>query len=217
MKAVIISGSERRNGVTAYVSELIQDKLYEKNVHVNVIYLCDQKISACDGCGGDNGCNYRQSPCEKYDDMPHIIKMMCESDIIIYTCPVHAFGISHLMQIFLERAGVGYLRFDRPLVNKIGGCVIVGRKYSLGSAHDQIINNMLLNRMIIPGAGFPVLIHGCEKTKGITDIEESVALEQMVDRLVEIRSSVNVNALNFNHPNERKLKEIMEKDSERVN
>ena len=135
---------------------------------------------------------------------------MVKSDIIIYATPVHAFGICHLMQIFLERAGVGYLRFKRPLANKIGGCIIVGGKYHLGHAHDQIMNNMLLNRMIVPGSGCPVLIHGNEDTKELDDVEEEIALEQMVNRLIKVHSSIDFKKLSQNWENERNLKTLKE-------
>lgn len=216
MNAMIISGSERRLGITATVSEKCKSLLVDLNVITHIIYLNEVKLSPCDGCGGNSdGCNYRTSPCEKKDDIPAVINMMINSDIIIYASPVHAFGISHLMQIFLERAGVGYLRFNRPLVNKLGGCIIVGRKYHLGHAHDQIINNMLLNRMIIPGAGFPVLIHGDEDNKNILDTEEIVALEQMIYRLVEIHNSINFQKLQHERINERELKKIKEASNEK--
>ena len=130
---------------------------------------------------------------------------MVEADILIYACPVHAFGTSNLMQLFLERAGVGYLRFNRPLANKVGGVVIIGRKYNRGSVHDQILNNMLLNRMIIPGSGFPVLIHGDESTKSIPDPEEAVALDQLIDRLMEVSASINTQTLRNDWKNERQL------------
>jgi len=190
--------------------------LKDQNVDVSIIHLSELNFSPCDGCGnGENDCNYREVPCEKKDDLPYIIDKLIQSDIIIYACPVHAFGICHLMQIFLERAGVGYLRFKRPLANKIGGCIIIGRKYHLGHAYDQIVNNMLLNRMIVPGAGFPVLIHGDELTKTITDTEEQVALEQMAKRMVQMYKSIDFNRLKVEWLNERDLNQAMEKINEK--
>ncbi|GLR10935.1 NADPH-dependent FMN reductase [Mixta theicola] len=211
MKAVIISGSERRFGITSAVSQRTSSLLKTYGVETIIVHLNEIDLSPCNGCGnGNSDCNYRTEPCEKNDGLPAIIDLMIKAHIIIYATPVHAFGVCHLMQIFLERAGVGYLRFERPLANKIGGCVVIGRKYHLGHAHDQIVNNMLLNRMIVPGAGFPVLIHGDENIKDIKDIEEEVALEQMVNRLVNIHDSIDFQKLSQNWENERKLKMIKE-------
>jgi len=211
MKAIIIAGSERRYGITSAVAEKTRKLLKELGVETIIIFLNEIKFSPCNGCGGEGEeCNYRSYPCEKKDDIPDIIKSMINADIIIYACPVHAFGVCHLMQIFLERVGVGYLRFNRPLANKIGGCIIIGRKYHLGHAYDQIINNMLLNRMIVPGAGFPVLIHGNELTKDISDTEEKVALEQMSKRLVEMYKSIDFKKLSRLWLSERDLSEMAE-------
>lgn len=205
-KALVISGSFRLDGVTASVSEILRLRLSEKGCEVSVIYLADHEISPCDGCERPGtSCNYREHPCTKHDDMSKIIKAMIKADIIIYACPVHAFGTASLMQLFLERAGVGYLRFNRPLANKIGGAIVIGRKYSLGSVHDQVINNMLLNRMIVPGAGFPVLVHGNEATKSITDAEEITALNQLVERLIEVSNSIKDETFRKEWKNERIL------------
>lgn len=205
---LIITGSERRFGITANASELTKILFEEKGLTVNITHLCEADFSPCNSCGkSDMSCNYRVGPCEKQDDMPLIIRDMLDADIIIYATPVHAFGMAHLMQSFLERAGVGYLRFDRPLANKLGGCIVTGRKYNLGQVNDQLVNNMMLNRMIIPGSGFPVLLHGNEDDKSIDQTEEIVALEQMVKRLSEVYNLLKKNKLPNEWENERTLKE----------
>lgn len=211
-RAVIISGSERRNGITNAVAELSKTLLAEKAVEATIVRLCELDFSACDGCGEDKpDCNYRPTPCEKHDAMQHVVDMMVDADILIYATPVHGFGAAHLMQIFIERIGVGYLRFTRPLQDKVGGIIVVGRKYHLGQVHDQIMNNLLLNRLIMPGAGFPVLIHGDEATRSITDTEEYVALEQMLSRIVNVDAALDRSKLNTEKRNERELKILKEK------
>jgi multimeric flavodoxin WrbA len=208
VKALILSGSERENGITSVVSKKIKIFFNEKGVNTEIVSLCHLNYSACNSCGeGKVSCNYRSSACEKQDDMPGVISKMIGSDIVVYVCPVHAFGMGHLMQIFLERAGVGYLRFTRPLINKIGCPVVIGRKYNLGHVHDQLVNNMLLNRMVVPGAGFPVLIHGNEETKEITDPEEKVALDQLLLRSIEIANSMASSKAISDRPNERIIKD----------
>lgn len=98
MKGIIISSSERRFGVTSSVSENAQLIFEKMQVEIEIVYLCEMNLSPCDGCGDNNtSCNTRKTPCEKHDDMPAIIEKMVNSDIIIYACPVHAFGINHLM------------------------------------------------------------------------------------------------------------------------
>jgi multimeric flavodoxin WrbA len=111
---------------------------------------------------------------------------MTAADGIVYVAPVHAFGLAHPMQIFLERAGVGYLRFRRPLANKVGGVVVVGRRYSHAQVHAQLVNNVLLNRMILVGSGYPVLFAGGAPGQALEDQEALAALTCLLDRMVSM-------------------------------
>lgn len=160
---VAINGSERIGGNTGDVLNHIAERCALRGVRVSVINLGDQQIAGCGACGD---CNTRVSTCDVLDDVPGIIKHMVAADGIIYASPVHGFGLSSLMQRFVERAGVGYLRFTRPLTNKVAGVVVTGRRYAHGEVHAQLINNVLLNRMLLAGSGFPAIIHAGARGTG---------------------------------------------------
>jgi len=113
-----------------------------------------------------------------------IVGRMIEADAIIYAAPVHGFGLAAVMQLFVERAGVGHLRFGRPLTNRVGGVIVVGRRYSLAMVHAQLMNNMLLNRMIVVGSGLPALLHGGGPDDVDGDVEGLDAMYRMLDRMV---------------------------------
>ncbi len=185
---MVISGSERKTSVSDQVIQhMMQILQCNINLEKKIIRLRDYSISGCGMCGD---CNHKIDKCNLEDDMPMIIHEMLLADAIIYITPVHGFGMAHLMQIFIERAGVGYLRFDRPLKNKIAGCIVVGRKYNLGNVHDQLINNFLLNRMIIPGMGFPALLYAGKDGTINDDPEGVVAIESMLQRVVEFANII---------------------------
>lgn len=202
IQLLIISGTEKIKSTSDIIIDHIMNKL--KNVEVKVIRLREYVIKDCGICGN---CNNNTTNCSINDDMPKIINEMLWADAIIYITPVHGFGMAHLMQNFIERAGVGYLRFNRPLKNKIGGCIVVGRKYNLGNVHDQIINNFILNRMIIPGAGFPALFHSGNSGVLEDDLEGIVAIESMIDRVIEFAGiTKNIKSIrNITIANEREL------------
>ena len=171
--------------------------------------MANKKINPCGSCGD---CNYKKDTCHIDDDMPEIIKTLIDSDILIYLVPVHAFGMAHPMQIFLERAGVGFLRFKRPLANKVGGCIVIGRRYNLGNVHDQILNNFLLNRLIIPGAGYPALVQGGESGDVMNDVEGLSSVDILVNRLSNVASALK--GIEFkNFDNERKMIEKRSNDN----
>lgn len=205
IKFLVISGSERKISVSDQViRHMINYLQHNVALEIKIIRLREYKISRCGECGD---CNYKATMCDLNDDIPTIINEMLLADAIIYITPVHGFGMAHLMQVFIERAGVGYLRFNRPLKNKIAGCVVIGRKYNLGNVHDQLINNFLLNRMVIPGAGFPALFYAGKEGKISYDLEGAVAIESMLQRVLEFATLVKeVNFIKNNSmANERVL------------
>ncbi|MFB7513007.1 flavodoxin family protein [Streptomyces sp. NPDC056144] len=178
-----ISGSERAGGNTDLALDYAGDLARRRGAEFRQIHLRDHRISPCSPCGD---CNSRTLPCVLQDDMPAIVEQMTQADGIIYAVPVHGFGLAHLMQIFIERAGVGFLRFDRPLANKVGGIIVTGRRYSDASVHNQIADNLLLNRMIMVGSGFPAVLRNASGVPALNDPEGIDALERMVHRMIDM-------------------------------
>ncbi|WP_331461177.1 flavodoxin family protein [Micromonospora tarapacensis] len=178
-----INGSERAGGNTDLAVDYAGRLLAARGAALRTIRLRDHRISPCSPCGD---CNSRTTPCQLDDDVPALVEQMTRADGLIYAAPVHGFGLAHLMQVFIERAGVGYLRFNRPLADKVGGVIVTGRRYSDSSVHNQIVNNLLLNRMILVGSGFPVLLRNTTGKPGLADTEGMDALERMVNRMLDM-------------------------------
>ena len=189
MKVTILNGSENPGGTTSKVSNWLLGRYRTRHrFQGQVINLSEQTINPCGMCGG---CNTNPSPCGVDDDVPQIVSAMRESDVIVYAVPVHAFGMASVMQRFIERAGVGYLRFERPLINKVGGVVVVGRRYSHESVVSQLYLNMMLNKIILPGSGFPPTFRSEHRPVFSDDVEAVEAAEAMVDRTVEVARALH--------------------------
>ncbi|WP_063820938.1 flavodoxin family protein [Parafrankia elaeagni] len=182
MRFTFISGSERAGGNTDMVVDYAAEVVHRLGGETDIISLREFRINPCSPCGD---CNIRTTPCAIEDDVPNLLDRMVQADALVYAAPVHGFGLSHLMQIFLERAGVGYLRFDRPLANKLAGVVVTGRRYSHSDVHAQIMNNLLLNRTILVGSGYPVTFTGGAPGDALRDQEGLDALCSMIDRMAE--------------------------------
>lgn len=178
MKVCVLVGSSRKNGLSNHICAILQDKFSVKGLSGNFIHLSEKRIEICDV---DNLCQY--SPCGVSDDVPSILADMRAADGIIYMPVMHAFGTNSKFQAFLERVGHGYLRpLDRPLVDKIAAIIVVGRRYGHTAVYSQIMLNIMLNKMIMAGSGFPALFYGM--LGGVLDdVEALEALEQTIDRM----------------------------------
>lgn len=183
VELLAICGSTRIGGNTDQILQYCNEIAVQRGANLSVLNLRDFNISACGTCGD---CNNRENHCGLTDDMPYIVQMMQKADGIIYAVPVHGFGMGHLMQIFIERSGVCYLRFERPLTNKVGGAIITGRRYNHQQVHSQIVSNILLNRMIMVGSGFPALLHAGQANEAFNDMEGLDSIRRMVNRMIDM-------------------------------
>ena len=189
MKICVLVGSNRRNGLSRQVCKLLGQYLENRGASCNFIYLSERRIDLCDA---DNMC--QTSPCGLSDDMPIIIEEMQAADGIIYMPVMHAYGTNSRFQAFLERAGYGYLRpLNRPLKDKIASVIVVGRRYGHTAVYSQIVLNIMLNKMIMAGSGFPALFMGM-LGKPSEDIEALEALEQTLDRMLSIYQRLEVSS-----------------------
>jgi len=183
MKFLALQGSERTGGLTAAALGLAKPYLARRGCELDIVSVAALDVRLCGQCGD---CNALPHPCVVNDDVPAVVRRMVQADGIVFAAPAHGFGTASTMQNFIERAGVGYLRFDRPLTNKVAGIIVTGRRYNLGAVHDQLVNNVLLNRMILVGSGFPVLIEELSGVRGEGSPEALKALYSMLDRMVDM-------------------------------
>lgn len=186
MKILTINGSERSRGSTWLAVQAIVERARARGCETRQVDLADKRVIRCD-CGR---CNSRPDPCPVDDDVAEIVGDMIAADAVFLAAPVHGFGLSSLMQTFVERAGVGHLRFERPLTNTIGAAVVIGRRYGHLDVHAQLLHNLLLNRFIIVGSGFPVTIHSGGEQGVLSDTEGMEALHRTVDRIIDIGTAL---------------------------
>lgn len=187
LRIVALNGSERRGGNTAWALEHVAARAAVRGVVVDVVELSSARFGGCGPCGD---CNQRTEPCAVDDDVRSIVERMVAGDAVLYAAPVHGFGLSGLMQQFIERAGVGHLRFDRPLTNKVAGVLVTGRRYAHTDVHAQLVHNAMLNRMILVGSGFPAVLHAGASGEAAVDAEGIDAVDRMVDRMIDMMEMV---------------------------
>lgn len=176
MNLLVIIGSNRAGGVSSKILTLIKNHV-APSVIVNEIWLRNYNINLCDA---DNAC--QSNDCIIQDDVPVIVNAMINADAILYMPIMHAYGTNSRFQAFLERVGYGYLRNrQRPLKDKLAAVIVIGRRYGHTEVFSQVVLNILLNKMILIGAGFPPIF----QTQLISDKEAEIALKDTLDRLYE--------------------------------
>lgn len=182
MKLTVIVGSSRPDGVSSRVVALVRRHLGEV-AKVDEIWLKDYRIDYCDA---DNACCIED--CGVPDDVGQLVARLDSADALLYVPVMHAYGLNSRFQAFLERVGYGFMRpRERPLRDKLAAIAVVGRRYGHTEVFSQVVLNVLLNKMILVGSGFPP----CFQAQLAHDPEAEQALCETLDRLTEHYCKLN--------------------------
>jgi multimeric flavodoxin WrbA len=175
MKIVYISGSPRKNSNTDYLLDMLKSQ-----IGGNIIKLSDYHIESCRACMDCRG----KGECVTNDDIQKmIIPELLESDVVVLGSPVYFNNVSSQMKAFMDRTHclIGLLH------NKIGGSIVVGRKYGAESAITAI-NAFFLKHDMIPAnrgvLGFAFELGEMEKDVGA--IEDTKKLGARIIDLTKI-------------------------------
>ena len=137
MNVVYISGSPRGNSNTDYIMRIASSVTGGQ-----IVKLADYRIEPCKSCWA---CR-KQDRCIIDDDMSNIlIPMLLKCDAMVLGSPVYFNNVSAQLKAFIDRTWCirGKLR------NKVGGAIVVGRRYGIESAVTAI-NAFFLKHEMIP-------------------------------------------------------------------
>lgn len=180
IKVLIISSSPRREGNTDYIAKLAVDEVLRCGAEPIVVRVYDYRIEPCRGC---RAC-LREGCCVIDDDFTNVLagKLM-EADAIIIVSPVFFNSIPSQLKAFIDRTWClrGKLR------DKVGGVIVVGRRYGHELAICTLHSFMLKHEMILGMRG--VAIYGFEVGEAAKDtqgLEDARKLARRVVKLAEI-------------------------------
>lgn len=122
MKIVIINGSLRKNGATAYLLHRIEKTLLERGAEVAYYNLIEQSITLCKGCCA---C-YKTGGCVIDDDGERISRELSVADGVVLGTSTIACNVSGAMKMFIDRA---HLVIEQLLYGKYALCVATYENY----------------------------------------------------------------------------------------
>jgi multimeric flavodoxin WrbA len=106
MKALVITGSPRRNGNTTIMGHYFAKSLKEKGYKTNIIDAAFLKIGGCLAC---NNC-YKSAgkPCCFDDDFNKIVPLIEEADVIAFAFPVWWYSIPNRIKALIDKLYAEY-------------------------------------------------------------------------------------------------------------
>ncbi|MFO7743707.1 MAG: flavodoxin family protein [Anaerolineae bacterium] len=172
MKVLYISGSPRKGSNTDYLLDLMLS-----TTGGQFVKLAEYRIEPCTSCWA---C-LRLDDCTVDDDMANVlIPMLLRADAMVLGSPVYFNNVSAQLKAFIDRSWSirGRLR------DKIGGAVVVGRRYGAESAITAINAFFLKHEMIPANRGVSGIAFNAGDIQ--QDLEAIEAARRLAERINEL-------------------------------
>lgn len=168
MKVVLINGSPRKNGNTAYTLNECKMEIIKEGLEVETINLAGKEIKSCIACYKCKG----TGSCVLKDEANDFMDIIRGADGLIIGAPVY-FGTPRgdLMNL-IQRIGMVSRGNDKFLSWMPGGPVAVARRGGLSSSYQEMLMFYFINEMIVPGSDYwNIVFAGKEEGSAREDVE----------------------------------------------
>ncbi len=173
---LIISGSPRKGGNTDLICSILKSEIESMGEKTDIIRIYDYEIKPCISC---RLC-IEKGACVLQDDMQKIYSLLLQADGIIIVSPVYFNSVPSQLKAFMDRTWClrGKLR------DKIGGVVVVGRRYGHFGAISTLVSFMLKHEMVLGMRG--VTVFGFRRHEARNDIDGINDTKKLARRVVEL-------------------------------
>jgi len=115
---------------------------------------------------------------------------MVKADGIILATPVYYGAATPQMVSFISRF-YGYSKDKKPLENKVGGPIVVGRRAGQNFTLAQLMFFFMFHGMIVPGSTYWNIAFGREKGEVVKDDEGLRTIKNFACKLAWLAKKIN--------------------------
>ncbi len=159
---VLVMGSHRSNGNTAYWVHKMTEKLSEMGILSTVIDVGKMAITPCIDC---SYCKNNWGRCVFDDDMTQVYQTLKEADIMIIATPVYFNGVTSRLKTLVDRCQMIFhcdFTHNKPFVDALDICGKKGYIVSVSGANhypNQFIGTEITLKLIFNNLRMPLTEH----------------------------------------------------------
>jgi len=170
MKVVMINGSPRPKGNTAFALGTVAKVLEEQGIQTERIDIGRDPLHGCIGCGTcmrqlNRQCRFTDDPVNGW------LQTMLEADGLLIGSPVYYAGINGALKAFLDRAFFVASANGKLFRHKVAAGVIAVRRAGSVLSLDQLNKYFAISEMFIPTSNYWNEIHGLMPGEAAGDAE----------------------------------------------
>ena len=165
MKVLIINGSPKAKGNTAFAREQLVEVFAAEGVETEVIQVGSQAIRGCIGCGS---C-YKTGKCVFDDLVNEVALKLSDADALVVGSPVYYAAPNGTLLSFLDRLFYSTGHIDKRM--KVGAAVVCARRGGCTAAFDVLNKYFTISQMPVASSSYWNIIHGGKPGEAAQDAE----------------------------------------------
>ncbi len=164
MKVLLINGSPKPNGNTAYALSQMAEVFAAEGIETETIQVGSRDIRGCIGCGS---C-YKSGKCVFDDLVNEVAGKLKDADGMVVGSPVYYASPNGTLISFLDRL---FYSSHTDLRMKVGASVLCARRGGCTAAMDVLNKYFTISQMPVASSCYWNMIHGAKPGEAALDPE----------------------------------------------
>lgn len=183
MKALLINGSPKKNGNTAYALGQMAGVFESLGVEAEILHIGNQAIRGCIACGA---CA-KKGQCVFDDAVNEAAPKFREADGIVVGSPVYYASANATLVAFLDRLFYS-TSFDKRM--KVGASVVVARRGGCSATFDELNKYFTISGMPVASSGYWNSVHGRTPSEAAEDAEGLVTVRNLARNMAFLMKAI---------------------------
>lgn len=193
MKVLLINGSPKANGNTAFALKQMAEVFSEQGVETEIIHVGHLPIRGCIACGS---C-YKTGTCVFNDEVNEVAPKFQEADGIVVGSPVYYASANATLIAFLDRLFYS-THFDKRM--KVGAGVTIARRGGCSATFDELNKYFTISGMPIASSHYWNSVHGGMPGEAAQDAEGIATVRNLAKNMTFLMKSIALGKESFGLP-----------------
>lgn len=193
MKVLLINGSPKANGNTAYALRQMAEVFSAQGVEAEILHVGSQPIRGCIACGS---CR-KNGKCVFEDLVNQAAPKFQEADGLVVASPVYFASANATLVAFLDRLFYS-TGFDKRM--KVGASVVVARRGGCSATFDELNKYFTISQMPVASSSYWNSVHGGAPGEAAQDAEGIATVRNLAKNMTFLMKSIALGKQEFGLP-----------------
>ena len=184
MKVLLINGSPKEKGNTAFALEQMAEVFAEQGIETEMIHVGNLLIRGCQGCGA---C-YKIGHCVIDDIVNETAVKLAEADGMVVGSPVYYASPNGTLLSFLDRLFYSSGKINKRM--KVGASIVCARRGGCTASMDVLNKYFTISSMPVAASTYWNQIHGAKPGEAAMDAEGIRTMRNLAKNMVFLMEAI---------------------------